>query len=172
MPDFFNREFGMGQAQLGWPIAIIFTLAALGAVTSGALFPLLLARGYSTNRARKTSMLFYALVVLAMPLAMVTDSPWIAAVLIGVGLFAHQGFSTNVFGMTADIVPATSVIAMGAVAGNLAGMGIIELAGWSLQNGHGYVPMFVICGGAYLAALAFIHLVLPNLDRVKAAPHG
>ena len=52
MPDFFHREFGMGQAQLGVPIAIIFTLAALGAVTSGALFPLLLARGLSVNGAR------------------------------------------------------------------------------------------------------------------------
>ncbi len=175
MPDFFSRVYGLKQAQLGWPIAIIFSLAALGAITSGGLYPLLQARGWSMNRARKSSMLLYALVVLAMPVALLVESHWAAAVLIGLGLFAHQGFSTNIFGMTADVVPATriaSVIAMGAVAGNLAGMGIIELAGWSLQNGHGYVPMFVICGGAYLAALAFIHLVLPNLDRVKAAPHG
>ncbi|MBN8502272.1 MAG: MFS transporter, partial [Sphingomonadales bacterium] len=83
----------------------------------------------------------------------------------------HQGFSTNIFGMTTDVIPATriaTVIAMGAVAGNLAGMGIIELAGWSLQNGHGYTPMFAICGAAYLVALGFIHAVLPNLDRVQA----
>lgn len=175
MPDFFSRVYGLKQAQLGWPIAIIFSLAALGAITSGGLYPLLQARGWSMNRARKGSMLLYALVVLAMPLALLVESHWAAAVLIGLGLFAHQGFSTNIFGMTADVVPATriaSVIAMGAVAGNLAGMGIIELAGWSLQNGHGYVPMFAICGAAYLAALGFIHLVLPNLDRVKAAPHG
>lgn len=166
MPDFFNRVFGMGQAQLGQPIAIIFTLAALGAVTSGALFPLLLARGLSVNAARKTSMLLYALVVLAMPLAMTAQSPWLAAMLIGLGLFAHQGFSTNIFGMTADIVPPTrvaSVVALGAVAGNLSGTGIIEFAGWSLQNGHGYAPMFVYCGSAYLLALGLIHLILPRL---------
>lgn len=173
MPDFFSRVFGLKQAQLGWPIAIIFSLAALGAVTSGGLFPILRAKGWTMNRARKASMFLFALVVLAMPLALKTQNPWAAAVLIGLGLFAHQGFSTNIFGMTADIVPATriaSVIAMGAVAGNLAGMGIIELAGWSLQNGHGYAPMFAICGGAYLAALAFIQLVLPNLDAVAEQP--
>ena len=173
MPDFFSRVFGMKQAQLGWPIAIIFSLAALGAVTSGGLFPLLRARGWTMNRARKMSMLLFALVVLAMPLALATRDPWLAAVLIGLGLFAHQGFSTNIFGMTADIVPATriaSVIALGAVAGNLAGMGIIELAGWSLQNNHGYTPMFAICGVAYLAALAFIHIVLPNLDTAAEKP--
>ncbi|MFY7838559.1 MAG: MFS transporter [Novosphingobium sp.] len=167
MPDFFNRQFGLGQGALGWPIAIIFTLAALGALTSGGLYPILLGKGFSVNRARKTSMLFYALVVLAMPLALQTDSPWIAAILIGVGLFAHQGFSTNVFGMTADVIPATrvaSVIALGSVAGNLSGTGIIEFAGWSLTNGLGYVPLFAICGSAYLVALGFIQVMLPELE--------
>lgn len=167
MPDFFNRVFGMSQGQLGWPIAIIFTLAALGAITSGGLYPILLSRGFDMNRARKMSMLLYAVVVLAMPLALLTTNPWIAAGLIGVGLFAHQGFSTNIFGMTSDIVSPlriASVISMGAVAGNIAGMGIIELAGWSLHNGHGYTPMFAICGAAYLAALAWIHLLLPRLE--------
>lgn len=171
MPDFFNRQFGMGQAQLGWPIALIFSMAALGALTSGGFYPLLLSRGLSVNAARKTSMLFYAIVVLAMPLAIMVNSPWVAAMLIGAGLFAHQGFSTNVFGMTTDIVPAVrvaSVIALGAVAGNLSGTGIIELAGWSLDNGHGYVPMFAICGAAYLSALAFIHLMMPKLELANA----
>ena len=171
MPDFFSRVYGMKQAQLGLPIAIIFSLAALGAITSGGLFPLLRAKGWTMNRARKGSMLFYAVIVLVMPLALLTHNPWIAAVLIGMGLFAHQGFSTNIFGMTTDVIPATriaTVIAMGAVAGNLAGMGIIELAGWSLQSGHGYTPMFAICGAAYLVALGFIHAVLPNLDRIQA----
>lgn len=170
MPDFFSRVYGLKQAELGWPIAIIFSLAALGAITSGGLYPLLQAKGWSMNRARKTSMLFFAVVVLVMPLALLTQNHWLAAVLIGMGLFAHQGFSTNIFGMSTDVVPTkriASVIAMGAVGGNLAGMGIIELAGWSLQNGHGYTPMFLICGVAYLLALGFIQLVLPNLDAVK-----
>ncbi len=167
MPDFFNRQFAMGQGAIGWPIAIIFSLAALGAMSSGGIYPILLSRGFTVNGARKSSMLFYALVVLAMPLALTVGSPWIAAVMIGLGLFAHQGFSTNIFGMTADVVPAmrvASVIALGAVAGNLSGTAIIELAGWSLSNGHGYVPMFAICGGAYLAALAFIQVMLPRLE--------
>ncbi|WCL53301.1 MFS transporter [Gimibacter soli] len=167
MPDFFSRVFGLGQAELGWPIAIIFSLAAFGAISAGAIYPILVARGHDINAARKLSMLFFAAIVLAMPFALSTDSPWVAAVLIGLGLFAHQGFSTNIFGMTADIVPATriaSVIAMGAVAGNLSGTGIIELAGWSLENGHGYAPLFVICGGAYFSALAFIQLMIPRLE--------
>ncbi len=169
MPDFFNRQFGMSQGELGGPVAVIFTLAALGALTSGGLFPILLSRGLSVNAARKSSMLFFALVVLLMPLALLVENPWVAALLIGCGLFAHQGFSTNIFGMATDIVPPAriaTVIAFGAVAGNLTGTGIIELSGWSLDNGHGYTPMFLICGSAYLVALGWIHLTQPRLQVV------
>lgn len=166
-PDFFSRQFGLGQGALGWPIAVIFTLAALGAVSSGALYPALLLRGISMNRARKGTMLAYALVVLVMPLALLAQNPWIAAVCIGLGLFAHQGFSTSIFGMATEIIPArrmATVIALGAVAGNLTGTGIIEFAGWSLDNRLGYAPLFVICGSAYLVATAFIHLMQPRLS--------
>ena len=165
-PDFFTRQFGLGQGELGWPIAIIFTLAALGAVSSGALFPALLLRGLSVNAARKSAMLAFALIVLVMPLAMTASNPWIAAIFIGLGLFAHQGFSTNIFGMATEIIPTrriATVVALGAVGGNLTGTGIIEFAGWSLDHGLGYAPLFVVCGSAYLVALAFIHLMQPNL---------
>ena len=165
-PDFFNREFGLSQATLGGPVALIFTLAALGAITSGGLFPILLARGLSVNAARKMSMLFFALIVLLMPFALIASSPWTAALLIGCGLFAHQGFSTNIFGMATDIVPTSriaTVIAFGAIAGNLSGTAMLEFAGWSLDSGWGYAPMFVICGSAYLAALLFIHIMQPHL---------
>ena len=171
MPDYFHRVFGMAQGALGGPVAIIFSLAALGAISAGALFPWLLSRGLVMNAARKRSMLFFALVVLAMPLAMLAPNPWVAAVLIGLGLYAHQGFSTNLFGMTADIVPVTrvaSVIAFGAVAGNLSGAGIIKFAGWSLQSGHGYTPLFAYCGCAYLLALGLIQLLLPRLENAES----
>ena len=170
MPDFFSRVYGMDQGELGWPVAMIFTLAAIGAISSGALYPILLSRGFSINGARKLSMLVFALAVLIMPLALVTESPWLAAMFIGLGLFAHQGFSTNIFGMTTDIVPAIrvgSVIAVGAIAGNISGTAMIEFAGWSLTHGLGYAPMFIICGGAYLAALGLIHLILPRLELAE-----
>ena len=164
MPDFFNRVFGMSQATLGGPVALIYSFAALGALSSGLLFPRLVAQGWSVNRARKSSMLFYATIILTMPLALLAASPWGAAVIIGLALFAHQGFSTNVFGLTADIVPTSrvaTVIAAGAVGGNVSGALMIEFAGWSMTHGHGYWPMFVICGSAYLAATLWVHLLLP-----------
>lgn len=166
IPDFFSRQFSMSQADLGGPVALIYSFAALGALSSGLLFPAFIARGWSVNRARKTSMLLYACIILTMPLALYAGSPWTAALVIGAALFAHQGFSTNVFGMTADIVPTArvaTVVGFGAVGGNLSGAAMIAFAGYALTNGLGYWPMFAICGGAYLAATAWIHLLLPKL---------
>jgi len=171
-PDFFHRVFGLGQGQLGRPIAIVYSLAALGALSSGWLFPRLLERGLPVDRARKLPMLGYALLILPLPLAIAAGSPWTAALVIGIALFAHQGFMTNLFGFAADVVPApvvATVVALGAVAGNLSGTAMIEFAGWSLEHGHGYWPMFAICGSAYLLALGWIQLMVPRLRLADEA---
>lgn len=166
MPDLFHRMFGLSQGQLGLPIAFIYALAALGSLSGGILPTWLLARGVDLNRARKGSMLLYAVLILPVPAVLLTGDPWVAAALLGLGLFAHQGFSTNVFAMTADIFPARMIgtaIGIGAFAGNLTGMAMIEGAGFSLDNGHGYGPLLFVCGGSYLVALLLVHLLVPRL---------
>lgn len=167
--DFLVKTFGLTQGEVGVPNAIIFTLAALGAFSSGLVFPALLGRGMSVNAARKASMLGYAVLILPIPLALWAPGPIAAALIIGLALFAHQGFSTNIFGLAADTVPTArvaSVMAAGAVAGNLTGTGIIELTGWCLTHGVGYWPMFAIAAGAYLAATLFVHLMQPVIRPV------
>ena len=171
-PDLFARGFGLTQGTLGAPIALIYTMAALGALSSGALFPALLARRVSLNRARKGAMLTYGCLVLPVPLALGAGNPWTAAMLIGLALFAHQGFSTNLFGFAADVVPVTrvaTVIAVGAVCGNVAGMGMIELTGWSLTRGFGYHPLFVLSAAAYVLATGWIHVCVPVIQATE--PH-
>lgn len=171
LPDFFARVFHMSQATLGGPTALAYAFAAAGALSSGLAFPALLARGWSMDRARKASMLAFALLIVPLPLAIAAPGPWPAAVVIGVGLFAHQGFSTNVFGLAADAIPVArvgTVVSMGAVAGNLSGAAMIAFAGWSLAHGHGYWPMLAIVAGAYLAALLWIRLLVPAIRPAHA----
>lgn len=166
LPDLFVKVFGLSQKELVGPTALAFTLAAIGALSAGVLFPRLLGRGLTVNKARKTALLIYALIVLPIPLALRADSPWVAAAIIGMALFAHQGFSTNIFGFAADTVSASrvgTVMAMGAIAGNLAGFSIQEATGWLLTNGHGYAPLFYAASGAYLLALAVIHVLVPRI---------
>ena len=173
MPDLFHRVFGLSQGELGVPIALVYTLAALGSLSGGILPTWLLARGVEMNRARKGSMLLYALLIVPAALVLHVDNAWAAAGLLGLALFAHQGFSTNVFGMTADIFPARMIgtaIGIGAFAGNLSGMAMIEAAGFSLERGYGYAPLLYVCAGSYLAGLLLIQLLVPKLQL--AEPDG
>ena len=166
LPDLFNKVFGLSQSELIGPTALAFSLAALGALTAGKVFGVLLGRGRSVDRARKTGMLLYALIVLPIPLALMADSAWVAAAIIGMALFAHQGFSTNIFGFAADAIPpqrVATVMAIGAIAGNLAGFGIQEATGALLTGGYGYAPLFWGASGAYLLALGWIHLLVPRI---------
>lgn len=170
MPDLFHRVFGLSQGELGVPIALVYTLAALGSLSGGVLPTWLLSRGVEMNRARKGSMLVYALLILPVALVLHVDGAWAAAALLGLGLFAHQGFSTNVFGMTADIFPARMIgtaIGIGAFAGNLSGMAMIEVAGFSLERGYGYAPLLYVCAGSYLVGLLLIQLLVPKLELAE-----
>ncbi|WP_419809684.1 MFS transporter [Sphingomonas sp.] len=170
LPDLFHRLFGLKQGTLGLPVALVYTLAACGALTGGWLPARLMDRGWSVNRARKTAMLVYALLILPVPLVMSVTSPWTAALLLGLGLFAHQGFSTNVFGLVTDVTPARNVgstIGIAAFCGNLWSIGLIQFAAWSLANGWGYTPSLVICAVSYLTALALVQLIIPTIVPVE-----
>ena len=171
LPDLFSKVFQLSQAELVWPTALTFALAAVGALSGGFLFPALLKRGMSVNKARKAAMLCFALIIVPIPLALTAGSPWVAAIIIGLGLFAHQGFSTSIFGLAADAIPPSrvaSVMAVGAIAGNVAGFGIQEVTGQLLTSGIGYAPLFFAAAGAYLAALLWVHLLIPVIRPAEA----
>ncbi|MBX9816002.1 MAG: MFS transporter [Proteobacteria bacterium SG_bin5] len=176
LPDLFHRLFGLKQGQLGLPLVLVYTMAAAGALTGGALPARLMARGWSVDRARKTAMLVYALLVLPIALVQSIDNAWGAALVLGLGLFAHQGFSTNVFGVTTDIVAARAVgttIGIAAFCGNLGSIGMIQFQARALEWGWGYGPALAICASSYLVALGLLQLLIPRIEPVapgSAAP--
>lgn len=165
-PDFFHRQFGLGLDRLGPPLAIVYGLAACGSFAGGYVASRLLAAGVNVNLARKGVMLGGALLVAPIPLVLGAQSYWVAALVLGIALAGHQAFSTNIFAFTADVFPAKvigAVIGIGATAGTLGGLGIQTFTGWTLDNGGGYLPMFAVVAGAYLLALAWIHLLVPRI---------
>lgn len=165
-PDFFHRVFGVGVADLGAPLAVAYTGSALGSVLAGWVAARLLARGYSINAVRKSVMLVSALLVTTIPLTLQTHSLWLAAGLLAVTMAGHQGFSVSIFSTIADIIPKSrigTVTAFGALCGNLAGMGIVYLAGQVLSKGLGYAPLMAIAAVSYLLGLVWLHIWVPRL---------
>jgi ACS family hexuronate transporter-like MFS transporter len=99
----------------------------------------------------------------------------LAIALLGLTLAAHQGFSTNLFALIADITPSRrvgSVTSLSALFGNLAGMSILAAVGFSLSHGGDYLPFFVLISISYLMAVGWIQLWLPRLKAANAVENG
>lgn len=169
LPKFLNSSHGITLANIGPPLVAIYIAADVGSIAGGWLSSSLIRRGWGVNRARKTAMLGCALAVVPIVFAARAKDLWTAVSLIGLATAAHQGWSANLFTTVSDMFPRSavaSVIGIGGFGGALGGMFIADFTGHLLQWTHSYVPVFIIAGSAYLAALLLIQLLAPRLEPV------
>jgi MFS transporter, ACS family, hexuronate transporter len=163
-PDFFHRVFHLSMQEFALPLALIYSAAALGALAGGMVSSRLIANGMPVVAARKAVMLMCALLVLPAPVALFVHGYWAAVLILGLTLAAHQGFSVNLFALATDVTARSSVattISIGALCGNLAGMGILRVAGEAVGSEWGYGVLFGFTAVAYLLALLWIQCFLP-----------
>jgi len=174
-PDLLNRVFHLTVGQIGWPLAIIYACAAGGSLLGGYVSGRMLTLGFSLNAARKLTLLTCALLATPVVLVLIVHNLALAIALLGLTLAAHQGFSTNLFALITDIIPARrvgSVTSLSALFGNLAGMSVLALVGFSLSHGGDYLPFFVLISISYLMAVGWIQLWLPQLKTADAVETG
>jgi len=170
IPDFLHKKHGLNLLQSGLPLVLIYLLSDVGSVAGGWLSSRWMARGVSTNRARKSALLVCALAVVPILFASRVESLWQAVALIGLAAAAHQGFSANLFTLSTDLFPAPAVgsaVGIGGMAGALGGTLIAQAAGHILALTGSYTSLFACAAFAYLAALAVIHALLPHLEPAK-----
>lgn len=157
LPDFYRKTYGLTTEELAVPLAIAFLGSGAGALFAGWVSTRLLERGWGVNRVRKTVMLVSALIVLPLPLVLRLDSFWPVAVMMGVVMAGHQGFSLSIFSTITDVVPRGKVgrvTALGAFMGNVGGALIQLVTGAVLTAGLGFTPLFLFAAVSYLLALA------------------
>jgi ACS family hexuronate transporter-like MFS transporter len=172
IPKFLNEQYGLTLSKLGPPLIAIYLIADVGSIGGGWISSALLKKGWSTNAARKTTMLAMALAVTPIVFAARASSLWLAVALVGLAAAAHQGWSANLYTLVSDTLPrraVASVVGFGGMAGSVGGMLIATATGWILQLTGSYHLIFVIAGTAYLAALVVIHLLNPRLEPARIA---
>ena len=172
LPDFLNKTHGVEVtvSKMGPPLLAIYLIADIGSIGGGWLSSHWIKRGWTTNKSRKMAMLICALAVVPIVMAAKVSNLWVSVILISIAASAHQGWSANLFTLTSDMFPRKavgSVVGIGGTAGAIGGMFIAMLVGAILQSTKSYVPIFVMAGGAYLAALLIIHLLVPKLEPAK-----
>lgn len=176
LPDFFSKTQGMelfpkGEGSvlstIGPALIGVYLLADVGSIAGGWLSSHLIDRGWSVNRARKTTLFVAALC--ALPLVSVTSigNAGVVVALIGLGTAGHQAFSSNVFAMISDLYPrraVATVAGLGGAAGAVGGILIAQATGWTLELTGSYAPIVLYAGIAYLLAFAVIHLLVPKME--------
>jgi len=176
LPDYFKKAHGLDLKKSQVHLVSIYLIVTVLSVVGGWLAGYLVRRGFSTNRARKTAMLIFALAVL--PIMAVNRTGEIGAVLlIGIAGAAHQAWSANLFTTVSDMFPqeaVASVVGIGGMAGSLGGIAFPILAGRLLDSfqasgnaAAGYGILFAFCGSAYLVAFALSHLLAPRFAPVQ-----
>lgn len=174
LPKFLDARYGIKLSQLAAPLVVIYLLADVGSVFGGWLSGALIKRGSTVNAGRKLTMLVAALLIVPTAFAPAASSMWLAVFIVGVAAAAHQWWSANIFTLSSDMFPrfaVGSVVGIGGFFGAAGGALFQRAIGWLLQhNGSNYTPIFAVCGGAYVAALFVIHLLVPRLEPTTLQP--
>jgi len=166
---YLYSQFGLNIKELALPLIIIYILADFGSIFGGFLSSYFIKKGWTVNRARKTTLFICALVVLPVMFAAVTDNQWISVVLIGLGAAGHQAWSANAFTLVSDVFPkkaVASVVGIGGMVGAVSGILADFFLGEVLMSSgkSGYFFAFMIAGMVYLVVLGVIQLIMPKLN--------
>ena len=171
LPKFLDAGYGVKLAGLAAPLVAIYVFADVGSVAGGWFSGMLIRRGFTVNRARKTAMLIAALLIVPTLLAPKAPTMWSAVALVSVAAAAHQWWSANLFTTVSDMFPRAavgSVVGIGGFAGAMAGFLFQRSTGKILEaTGGKYGIVFLICGIAYVGAWVIIQLLVPRMDPVK-----
>ena len=173
LPKFLDARYGIKLAQVALPLIVVYVVADVGSIGGGWLSSSLIKRGWTVNRARKTTMLAMALLIVPTVLAPLAGSMWTAVLVVSVAAAAHQAWSANVYTLASDMFPRAavgSVVGIGAFAGGIGGWAFQRVTGRILEaNGNDYTPIFIVCGLAYVSAWTIIHLLAPRLEPATTA---
>lgn len=167
-PDFLKKGYGVDIKEMVLPLIIIYTFAAFGGVTGGAISSVLIKRGNSISFSRKAAMLVCALLVVPIVLVPMLNTLWIAIALISLATFAHQGWASNVFTLVSDYNPKNmvgTVTSLAGFSGSVGGVLAAALVGNVLEITGSYYVVFVWAGLSYLAAWTVLQVFLPRLEK-------
>ncbi|MEO6177504.1 MAG: MFS transporter [Flavobacterium circumlabens] len=180
LPDFLMKQYKLSSTEIIWPCALVYMIGSIGSIGGGWLPLKLINNNWPAYKARKISMLLYAFAVLPVLFSQYLGAinMWLAVLVIGFAVSAHQAWSANIFTTVSDMFPkkaTASVTGIGGMFGALGGILLTLVVQKNMfvyytkigQIETGYFIMFCICGASYLLAWLIMHLLVPRMKKVE-----
>jgi MFS transporter, ACS family, hexuronate transporter len=171
LPLYLNEKFGFDVKQIGIFAWVPYVGAAIGALSGGWLVGYLIKRNWSVNKARKSVISLGCIIMLpALILTSMANTPLLAVLLIAVILFGFQAAISNIQTLPSDFFSGKSVGSLAGMSGTSAVLSVIisiQLVP-VLTAGGNYGPFFVL--GAALVPLVLASVFLAGRIEPVAKP--
>lgn len=180
LPDFLESQYHLTLTQIAVPVAVVYMLSTIGSIWGGWLPLSFIKKGWPVFKARKTSMLIFAFLVVPILFAQIAGdvNMWLAVLIIGLAAAAHQAWSANIFTTVSDMFPKSATASVTGIGGMFGGLGGILLTLLVQKNMFvyyrsidkieiAYYIMFAVCAGAYLLAWVIMQLLVPKMKPLK-----
>ena len=168
LPNYLSNERGLSLLEIGALAWIPFLAADAGCLVGGGMGSLLMSRGWSANRARRTVMVTSAFMMSGAVFVVQTESLAVVIGLISLATFAHQSWSTNMLTLPADLFPSNVVASVSGLSGTGAAFGgllFTWLTGY-LVDTYSYAPVFTLAAVLHPTAAMVMIFVIGRIKPV------
>jgi MFS transporter, ACS family, hexuronate transporter len=170
-PKYLENERGFNLKQVGMLAWIPFAVLAAGNLFGGGMPRWLVSRGWTVNKARKTTMLWVSCGMLILCyLVTKAPTPGTAVAILALVMFGHASWGNMT--LPAEVFPGNAVGTVTGLGGFLGGVsgGISQLVICGVVMKLGYGPIFAVCSVMYLVALAAVHFLIGELGVIRKIP--
>lgn len=170
IPDYIMTTHNVDLKATVLPLVIIYAMASFGGLAGGAVSSQFIKKGYTTDFARKTTILLFGCLVLLLNVVPYVDNLWIMAVLIGIAASTHQAWASNIYTIVSDIYPKNLVASMtgiSSVGGAIGGALGASFVGLLLNHTGSYTLVFIIASCMYLLAWLLLKIFIREIKPLE-----
>jgi MFS transporter, ACS family, hexuronate transporter len=179
LPGFLEDKYHVkinDFANFALPLIIIYGMTMIGSISGGWISSALIKRGWTVNKARKSTMLVFAILIFPVILVKYVNL-WPAVILIGLATACHQAWAANLMTTISDVFPkkaTASVTGIGTTFATVISMSFSLSVGILLNYWKGlglietgYSIIFIFCSSVYIVGWLIFNLLAPKLDSVN-----
>jgi ACS family hexuronate transporter-like MFS transporter len=170
LPEYLKRERHFSMEMIASYAGVPFLFAGLGNIAGGWFSGWLMRRGWTADRARKTSFAIGAALCFTSLLVPFVPGESDAIAVICAATFGISGFAATHIGALGDLFPQRVLARIAGFTG--AGEGVmnmaVTLATGMVVDRFSYVPVFAAAGLMPLMALAALFLFVRKIEPVRA----